>query len=114
MNDCLFCKIAAGDIPATVVYEDQDIVAFKDIAPKAPVHILVIPRQHIESLRHAQGEDADILGKLMLKTAEVAQQQGLDQGYRLVTNSGPGGGQEVPHLHLHILGDVRSEDYLGF
>ncbi|AJQ93112.1 histidine triad nucleotide-binding protein [Gynuella sunshinyii] len=114
MSDCLFCKIASGDIPATIVYEDQDMVAFKDIAPKAPVHILLVPREHIESLEQAQPKHSELLARLMLKTADVAQQQGLEQGYRLITNSGPGGGQEVPHLHLHILGDVRSKDYKGF
>jgi histidine triad (HIT) family protein len=114
MTDCLFCKIAAGEIPADIVYQDEQMVAFKDIAPKAKVHLLLIPRKHIESLIDQSPEDAPLIGAMMAKIPELAKQAGLDEGFRVVANSGPGGGQEVPHLHFHILGDVRDTQWKGF
>jgi histidine triad (HIT) family protein len=107
MSDCIFCKIIAGDIPSHKVYEDDLIFAFNDIAPKADVHVLVIPKQHIARLDHATEADSALLSHLMLKLPEIAHSQGLDNGFRTIVNTGPGGGQEVDHLHFHILGGAR-------
>lgn len=103
--DCIFCKIVSGDIPSTKVYEDDKILAFKDLNPEAPQHILVIPKQHIESVSHAKEEDMALLGYIQLKIAEIAKSIGIaDKGYRIVTNIGDYGGQTVHHLHYHVLG----------
>lgn len=102
--DCIFCKIAAGSIPAKKVREDDQLVAFFDIDPKAPTHILVIPKKHIASLGHAEPGDASLLGRLLEAAADIARDQGLSQGYRVVMNTGPEGGQVVDHLHVHLLG----------
>lgn len=105
MSDTIFGKIARGEVPADLVYEDERALAFRDLAPQAPVHILVIPRKPIQSLAHAGEEDADLLGHLMRVCARVAEAEGLAQdGYRVVTNIGEQGGQSVFHLHLHVLG----------
>ncbi len=104
MADCIFCKIIKREIPATILYEDEDMLVFPDIYPKAPVHLLVIPKKHIASLVHASTEDQLLLGKLLQKTATLAKEQGLADGYKTLINTGEGGGQEVFHLHLHILG----------
>lgn len=105
MNDCLFCKIAAGDIPCNKIYEDDDFLAFHDINPKAPVHVLVIPKQHLASLNAATDMDIPLLGQLMDATRKVAKDLGVDDpGYRIIINVGEGGGQEVFHIHVHILG----------
>jgi histidine triad (HIT) family protein len=105
-SDCLFCKIAAGTIPATKVAETESAIAFRDIDPKAPTHILVIPRDHVASLAEADG--SLMLGDLLLFAASVARSEGLvDGGYRVVTNVGRDGGQTVDHLHLHVLGGRR-------
>ncbi len=114
MTDCLFCKIAAGEIPADIVYQDDQMVAFKDIAPKASVHILLIPRKHIVSLAELEPGDSGLIGEMLLKTQQIAAEAGLKEGYRVIANSGDGGGQEVPHLHFHILGDVRDDNWVGF
>lgn len=107
MSDCLFCKIAAGDIPAEMVYEDDKIVVFPDISPKAEVHLLMIPRQHIASLDElGEGHDA-LVAHMMRKLPEIAQAQGLKTGFRTIINTGKGGGQEVFHLHIHLLGGNR-------
>jgi histidine triad (HIT) family protein len=103
-SDCLFCKIAAGTIPITRLYEDEQVMAFADIHPQAPVHILVIPKRHIGSLAQTQAEDEPLLGGLMAAAVEIARQQGLGGGYRLVVNTGADGGQTVEHLHVHLLG----------
>ncbi len=104
---CLFCQVAQKEIPATVVWEDADFVAFQDIHPKAPVHVLLIPRRHVESLAHVTSVDEPMLGKLMRHVGDVAAAVGLkERGFRTVINTGTEGGQEVPHLHLHILGGV--------
>jgi histidine triad (HIT) family protein len=103
--NCLFCKIVAGEIPAQKIYEDPDAVAFRDINPQAPVHVLVIPRNHISSLADATSDHESLLGKLLLAAGRVARDEGLEaQGYRTVANTGSGAGQSVFHLHLHVLG----------
>jgi len=108
MSDCLFCKIAAGEIPCNKVYEDEDFLAFHDINPKAPVHVLVIPKHHLASLNDADDQDVGLLGLLMDAVRRVAQELGVDDpGYRVVINVGEGGGQEVFHIHVHILGGKK-------
>jgi histidine triad (HIT) family protein len=104
MTDCLFCKIVAGSIPAKRMYEDELSLAFADINPQAPVHLLVIPKEHIQSTAHATAEHASLLGHLLGRAAKIAEEQHLDHGYRLVINTGADGGQTVDHLHLHVLG----------
>ncbi|MBA2661961.1 MAG: histidine triad nucleotide-binding protein [Bradymonadaceae bacterium] len=104
-NDTIFGKILRGEIETELVYEDDDVVAFRDLRPVAPVHILVIPRKHIVNLLEAGQEDALVLGKLMLASAKIARAEGLEEsGYRVVVNNGAGVGQSVFHLHVHILG----------
>ena len=106
-DDCLFCKIIAGEIPANKAYEDDQVCAFHDISPAAPTHILIIPKKHIAAVKDADQSDAVLLGNLMLKAADIAREQGLEQGYRFVVNTGDNGGQTVYHIHLHILGGRR-------
>lgn len=106
MNDCIFCKIAAGEIPAAKLYEDDQVFAIKDIHPKAPVHVLVIPREHIPSLVEA-AKRPELLGHLMSVLPRIAREQGLDDGFRTIINTGRGGGQEIAHLHAHVLGGGR-------
>ncbi len=103
MPDTLFTKIINREVPADIVYEDEQCLAFKDINPQAPLHILVIPKKHIEKISDAQAEDQNLLGHLMLKAAQVAQDQGYGDAFRLVVNNGAGAGQAVFHLHIHIL-----------
>jgi histidine triad (HIT) family protein len=105
--DCLFCKIVAGTIPATRLYEDEQSIAFADINPQAPTHLLVIPKRHIASLARAAAEDAPLLGHLAAVAAELARTHRLANGYRVVVNTGDDGGQTVHHLHLHLLGGRR-------
>jgi histidine triad (HIT) family protein len=103
--DCLFCRIASGEIPAKTVYEDENVLAFADINPQAPVHVLVIPRRHVESVAAAEAGDGDLLSGLLLAAAQVAREAGVEEsGYRLVLNVGRDGGQTVGHLHVHLLG----------
>lgn len=104
MTDCIFCKIITGDIPSAKVYEDEQIFVFKDINPKAAVHLLVIPKIHLDSLDNLTDENQTLVGHMMLKLSELAQAQGLNNGFRTIINTGPDGGQEVGHLHIHILG----------
>jgi histidine triad (HIT) family protein len=104
MNDCIFCKIARGEIPSKKVYEDDEVFAFHDIHPAAPVHFMLIPKQHIASLMEADASHAALLGKMLLLAPGLAREQGLDNGFRTVINTGKGGGQEVFHFHVHILG----------
>ena len=101
-DSCLFCRIVRGEIPAKIVREDEHTVAFRDIDPKAPTHILVIPREHVASLDDAS--DPAMVGRLMLAAAEIARAEGITGGYRAVVNTGAGAGQTVFHLHLHLLG----------
>ena len=103
--DCIFCKIANKEIPTEMIYEDENVVAFNDLNPTAPVHILVIPKKHIASLNDATAEDTELLGKIMLTIQKIAVDQGIaEKGYRVVTNCGEQGGQSVKHLHFHLLG----------
>ena len=104
MSDCLFCKIAAGEIPSRKVFEDDDIYAFHDINPAAPVHFLIIPKKHLPTLAHAKQEDSAVLGKMMVKAGELARQEGCENGLRTIINVGEDGCQEVYHLHMHVLG----------
>ena len=104
LEDCIFCKIAAGGIPATRVFEDEVCVAFNDLSPQAPTHILIIPRDHVDSLDKAGSEHKDTLGHLLLSAAAIARQQGFaENGYRVVINTNSDGGQTVFHLHVHLL-----------
>ena len=109
--NCIFCKIAAGKIPSKKVYEDEEVLAFHDIHPWAPVHFLLIPKQHIASLAHVEGSHAALLGKMMSLVPRRAQQEGCrpypQGGFRLVCNTGDDGGQEVKHLHFHVIGGPR-------
>jgi histidine triad (HIT) family protein len=107
MTECIFCKIVAGQIPAHKIYEDADCLAFKDIYPKASVHILVIPKAHIVSLQEVDEAHIPLLGRLSILLNKIAKEAGLDNGFRTIINAGPGGHQEVPHLHYHILGGGR-------
>ncbi len=103
--DCIFCSIAEKKIPSTIVYEDENFLAFKDINPEAPVHILVIPKKHIKSVDHVQEEDLAVLNKIYFVIQKITKEQGISEtGYRVVTNVGGDGGQTVDHLHFHILG----------
>ena len=105
MESCLFCRIVEGDAPAKVVYTDEWVVAIEDVHPQAPVHLLVIPRRHLPSLKEATREDEPILGRLLIVAAQLARERGLEsKGYRTVINSGASAGQSVFHLHLHVLG----------
>ncbi len=115
MTDCIFCKLAAGDIPTSVVYEDEQVFAFKDNEPKAPVHILMIPRKHFASLAEATAEDEALLGHIQLVAQKLAVEFGIDQsGYRVLTNCGPDSGQGVFHIHYHLLGGENLGDICGF
>ena len=113
MNDCLFCKIIAGDIPADKVYEDDEVLAFRDIAPQAPTHILIIPKKHYSDLSEIDQQDDLLIGKMVRTGAELAAQEGLDGGYRIIFNNGPEGGQVVFHVHMHVLGGRQLRGPLG-
>ena len=102
--DCLFCKIVAGEIPSTKVYEDERVLAFRDIAPMAPTHILVIPKEHIASVNGVNGENSDVVAHIFTVIPKIAEAEGLVNGYRVVSNCGADAGQTVHHLHFHILG----------
>jgi histidine triad (HIT) family protein len=105
--DCLFCRIAAGEIPATRVHEDETVIAIRDINPQAPVHLLLMPVAHIESAAQLGEADGPLLGRLFAVATDLARSEGLEGGWRVVTNVGPDGGQSVDHLHLHLLGGRR-------
>jgi histidine triad (HIT) family protein len=104
MSDCIFCKIAAGEIPAQKVYEDEDVFAFHDIRPIAPVHFMIIPRQHVDSLAQCEEQHQALLGKIMLLAPRLAAEQGMTAGFKTGINTGVAGGQEVFHLHVHVFG----------
>ncbi len=104
MSDCIFCKIVSGEIPSKKVYEDEDILAFEDLDPQGPTHVLVIPKKHIVGLKEALPEDAELVGKCHLAAARIASQRNLNNGYRTVLNVGPNAGQSVFHLHVHLIG----------
>ena len=108
MPDCLFCRVAAGEIPASIVYEDTRLIAFKDINPQAPTHILVIPRQHIASLNDLGPEDEALVGEMTRRAAAIAKEEGLaERGYRVLFNCNADAGQTVFHIHLHLVGGRR-------
>ena len=104
MNDCLFCRIVKGEIPAKKVYEDEHVFAFEDINPQAPTHVLLIPKRHLRGLKEAQAEDAELLGRLHLAAAKIGRERGIEDGYRTVLNVGPKSGQSVFHIHVHLIG----------
>ncbi len=113
-DECIFCRIAAGEAPGDIVYKDKDCVAFRDISPQAPVHILVIPRTHITSSAELIEGQEELAGRLMIIAKSLAEKEGIaDRGYRLVVNCGSEGGQQVPHLHLHLIGGRRLSGALG-
>ena len=109
--DCIFCKIASGHIPSKKVYEDEDIIAFHDLHPWAPVHFLIIPKKHIPSMAQVTPEDSALLGRMMTLAPTLAQEQGCrpypEGGFRIMVNTGDDGGQEIHHLHLHVIGGPR-------
>lgn len=112
--DCIFCKIVAGEIPSDILYKDEALVAFRDVNPQAPVHILIIPKLHITSTTDLTIEHRNLIGDLILLAGKLAERENLaSSGYRLVLNSGQDGGQVVAHLHLHLLGGRRLSDQLG-
>lgn len=114
MNDCLFCKIIRGEIPSTKVYEDNEILAFRDINPLAPVHVLVIPKKHIDSLNQLQPEDEALVGRIYTVINKIAKQENIfESGFRVVVNCGEDGGQEVKHLHFHLIGGKKLGINLG-
>jgi histidine triad (HIT) family protein len=114
VSDCIFCKIVKREIPSELVFEDEQVVAFKDINPIAPVHLLVIPKKHMESLQSASPEDEGVLGHILLVARQLAQKFGISEsGYRVVTNIGEDGGQVVKHLHFHVLGGVTLGTKIG-
>ena len=108
MEDCIFCKIIRGEIPSTKVYEDDEILAFNDVNPAAPIHILIIPKKHIDSLADMKPEDEKLVGKIYGVINKIAEEKGFkDEGFRVIVNCGKNGGQEVMHLHFHILAGKR-------
>ena len=108
MNDCIFCKIIAKEIPSEIVYEDEEILAFKDIAPKAPVHIVVIPKKHIEKITEIEKQDEAVIGRIYSAINQIAREQGIaEDGFRVIINCGENGGQEVKHIHFHLLGGTK-------
>ncbi|MBR6115536.1 MAG: histidine triad nucleotide-binding protein [Oscillospiraceae bacterium] len=113
MTDCLFCKIIAGEIPSTKVYENESVYAFRDINPQAPTHILVVPREHIGSVAELTSANSAAAAKCLEAVAEIARQEGLTGGYRVVSNCGDDAGQTVKHLHFHILGGERLGDRMA-
>ena len=113
MDNCLFCKIIKGDIPSSKVYEDDRIYAFNDINPQAPVHILVVPKQHYSDVSDISASDDALCGCVFKKCAEIAKLKGLDSGFRLITNCGEDACQSVKHFHVHILGGTKLTDKMG-
>ena len=113
MSDCLFCRIIAGEIPSAKVYEDEVVFAFRDIAPQAPTHVLVVPKEHIGSVAELNEENIALAGRCLLAADRIARQEGLANGYRVVSNCGDDAGQTVKHLHFHILGGERLGDRMG-
>lgn len=104
MDDCPFCRVIRGELPSKKVYEDEHTYAFEDIRPQAPTHVLVVPKKHIRGLKEAQEADAEVVGRCHLAAAQIARERGIENGYRTVLNVGPGSGQSVFHLHVHLLG----------
>lgn len=113
MSDCLFCKIIAGQIPSTKVYEDETVLAFRDIAPQAPTHILVVPKAHIRSVADVTADNSAVVAHIFEVIPQIAQAEGLVNGYRVVSNCGDDAGQTVPHLHFHILGGKKLTEQMA-
>ena len=113
MSDCLFCKIIAGDIPSTKVYEDETVYAFRDIAPQAPTHILVVPKAHIDSCGCITPENSAVVAHIFEVIPQIAKAEGLDNGFRVVSNCGEDGCQSVKHLHFHILGGKKLSETMA-
>ena len=111
--DCIFCKIVEGSIPSNKVYEDEKILAFKDVNPQAPVHILVVPKEHIQSVDEINGSNSNIVSAIFEKIPRIAKDAGLTNGYRVITNCGPDACQSVKHLHFHILGGAQLADKMA-
>ena len=111
--DCLFCKIIAGDIPCTKVYEDADMLAFRDIAPQAPVHVLVIPKVHIPSMDGITAENSEIVAKIFAQIPKIARAAGVTNGYRVISNCGDDACQSVKHLHFHVMGGRQLPENMG-
>ena len=108
MTDCIFCKIAQKEIPTELLYEDEDVIAFNDIAPKSPVHILIVPKKHIDSVNNLEEENKELLGELVLVAKDIAKEKGISEtGYRLIFNTGRDAGQTVDHIHLHLMGGEK-------
>lgn len=107
MSDCIFCKIAEKEIPGNIAYEDDKIIAFHDLDPQGPVHVLIIPKKHIASLDDVSAEDREVLGYILCKVKDIAKDLGLENGYRLVVNCGEDGFQTVKHLHFHLIGGKK-------
>ena len=113
-EQCLFCRIVAGEIPSDIVYQDKEFLAFRDINPQAPKHIIIIPKTHIPSLAEITEQQQGLIGRLMVLTTKLAQKEGIaESGYRLAVNCGPEGGQIIPHLHFHLIGGRRLNGQLG-
>ena len=114
VEKCIFCRIVAGEVPSDMVYQDADFLAFRDISPQAPTHVLIIPKTHIASLAKLTGGQQELAGRIIIVAKNLAEKEGIaKRGYRLVINCGPDGGQVVPHLHLHLVGGRRLDDRLG-
>ena len=112
--DCIFCRIVAGEIPGDIVYQDKELIAFRDINPQAPTHILIIPKSHIASMTELTGKQQALMGRLILLSKELAEKEGVSAtGYRLSVSTGADGGQLVPHIHFHLLGGRKLDDKLG-
>jgi histidine triad (HIT) family protein len=113
-EECIFCRIVAGEVPANIVYQDEDFLAFRDILPRAPTHVLIIPKTHITSTAELAEEQQELAGRLIIIAKNLAEKEGIaKKGYRLVINCGTEGGQLVPHLHLHLIGGRRLDAKLG-
>lgn len=113
MEDCVFCKIVAGELPSDTLYHDEEVMAFRDIHPMAPTHVLIIPKRHVPSLAHLTDDEATLIGRMARVANHLAREEGVaERGYRLVVSSGREGGQVVPHLHMHLLGGRRLGDKL--
>jgi histidine triad (HIT) family protein len=112
--DCIFCKIIAGEIPSDIIYQDDEFIAFRDIQPQAPVHVLVIPRDHISTVMDLTDSQTSLIGRMVLLAKSLAEKEHIAQkGYRIVINCGTEGGQIVPHLHLHLIGGRKLNDQIG-
>jgi len=112
--ECVFCRIIAGEIPADIVYQDKGFLAFRDIHPQAPTHILIIPKSHIASLTQLTSKQQELMGRVILLAKELAEKEGIsEKGYRLSVSCGPDGGQFVPHVHFHLIGGRKLDDQLG-